>query len=750
MALGLGWFWFDKAPVPSFEGEVSASGLGASVELERDVFGVLSITASSRSDIAFALGFAHAQDRLFQMDQLRRRPAGELSELLGETHLASDMRMRRHRLRDRAAQTFERLGIEHRSVLSAYSAGVNAGADARGFESAQHRALGVAFAPWLEVDSLLVQMGQTLPLLDEAQSQELAVALFESTVPDDWRAYITAPPALTKSSDDEEVEIGSAFPSAWPEALHEPKNYINPSRHFAQVSAVSGQIADQGHAMLAVDQFAALQYPVPFYRAQWRYSGTDRVVAGATVPGSPLMWLGSNGQLSWVLKLAPLDLSDYVKIETDKESSRYKLDGDWASFIRQESQIKVLDSRPENFVHFETQLGPVVRDANDGKLLVSHWLAQDPMVHNLNLLNMESASSVESGLALADTLGVIGYELVLADSAGAIGWTLAGALPTRSHAGDHIQNAANFAWGDYLATEARPAVSNPDNQRLWTAGRIDHLLPEDHNIGLLYTDNARQSHLAERLIESKRFGRRELWDYHRDNRAEFLRRWHVALRAIVDVSPALEEMRPWVDTWGERAQADSVGFSMVDQFRRQFIQRTLGRLMDASRARGENVWSAIEDWETPAYVLLSRQPPDLVPSGYDSWDAFLTDIAASVMAAHQPYDAHSWGQQHAQFMGFAERDVFERGQELYTDLPLDLDSSEYTPRFRSASNAALMSVLMMPGMDAGGIFTMAGGQTEYAKAPYFQAGHHEWLNGTTAAFYAMEPQWRQRLVPAAQ
>src|SRR5688500_11573624 len=155
VACALAW-WAMRRSLPPLDGEASAAGLIAPATLERDARGVPVITAASRPDLAYALGFAHAQDRYFQMDLSRRFAGGELSELFGPSAISHDTRVRRFGFRAASRAVIAAASPEERAVLDAYTRGVNAGLsglDARPFE---YLVLRAKPREWSAEDSVLV------------------------------------------------------------------------------------------------------------------------------------------------------------------------------------------------------------------------------------------------------------------------------------------------------------------------------------------------------------------------------------------------------------------------------------------------------------------------------------------------------------------------------------------------------------------------------------------------------------------
>jgi penicillin amidase len=116
-----------RASLPLLDGTVTVAGLASAATIERDAYGIATITASTRDDLAYATGFAHAHDRFFQMDLMRRQSAGELSALLGSMTVDFDRRVRLHRFRARAGLAVTQLREDDVHLLERYADGVNEG-----------------------------------------------------------------------------------------------------------------------------------------------------------------------------------------------------------------------------------------------------------------------------------------------------------------------------------------------------------------------------------------------------------------------------------------------------------------------------------------------------------------------------------------------------------------------------------------------------------------------------------------------
>ncbi len=160
-----GWLGM-RASLPQLDGELAVSGLVNAASIQRDASGIPIITANDREDLAFATGFAHAQDRFFQMDMIRRQAAGELSEIVGPVAIDIDKRYRFHRFRTRAQQLLAASPKADRDLMQRYADGVNAGLQSLQARPFEYFVLGVKPQPWKAEDSLLAVFAMFVQLND--------------------------------------------------------------------------------------------------------------------------------------------------------------------------------------------------------------------------------------------------------------------------------------------------------------------------------------------------------------------------------------------------------------------------------------------------------------------------------------------------------------------------------------------------------------------------------------------------------
>ena len=579
------------ASLPQLDGEVDLPCLSAAATIERDAAGVPRLRASSRDDLACVTGFVHGQDRFFQMDLLRREPAGELSALFGRMALGADRSVRKHRFRARLKERFETLEPDHRRLLQAYAAGVNAGLQGLQAAPPEYLVLRTSPEPWRAEDSLLVTAAMYRSLQGDDGGREvergrfvdaLPPELFAFLVPDGtrWDAPLIGPAVVPPAIPGPEVidlrrsrlaepEIGVAGSGGQPTSI----NGVDPPQLIAEAAtpeqrrrgwaglagfvpqqpdddavleldgligsnnwAVDATASSDGHAWMANDMHLPLSVPNIWYRAElhWDDEGQERRLAGVTLPGTPTLVAGSNGHVAWGFTNSQGDWKDVVIVEADpNDSSRYRVPEGWDTI---ESYDEVIEIRGEASVTETvrwTRWGPLVgRDAADRPLAL-RWVAHDDAGLNVGLAEMERVESLDGALDLAPRCGIPHQNLVVADADGRIGWTLAGAIPARRGSDGRTPRSwadGGVGWDDYVAAEEYPRIVDPAEGRLWTANQRT---TGGEAYALLGADGyalgARAQQIRDGLLAKPKISREDLLAIHLDDRAVFLERWRALL-----------------------------------------------------------------------------------------------------------------------------------------------------------------------------------------------------------------------------
>ncbi|HVT52937.1 MAG TPA: penicillin acylase family protein [Dongiaceae bacterium] len=408
-----GYLWL-RSSLPQQDGTVQVTGLSAPVTIERDDRGVPTIRAANLDDAAFAVGFVHAQDRLFQMDMMRRVGAGRLAEVVGAQALPVDKLMRTLGLYAQAEQQAEDAGPQLKQVLAAYSAGVNAFLSEGHTLPPEFQLLGYRPEPWKPVDSLVWGRIMALQLSSNWNAEQLNLTL-KQTIPADLLKLLRP-----------EVESFAGLPMPWFGPVNEASNnwVVAPSK------------SRSGAAMLANDPHLGLTAPSIWYLAhivtpqmQW---------VGATSPGMPLIVIGANEHVAWGFTTTTGDTEDlYEEKEAPGDPKRYQTFYGTEPFITRTEAIKVKNGKDIQYTIRSTHHGPVVSDLDEDRKAGAPILALKAAFLQPNdrtadaLLAMDLARSADEFHAALAHFDSPQQNVVYADKDGHIGFVAAGRVPVR-------------------------------------------------------------------------------------------------------------------------------------------------------------------------------------------------------------------------------------------------------------------------------------------------------------------------------
>jgi len=801
IALAIGWRLLAGSR-PQADGTVTVQGLSAPATVARDIDGIPTITAQNRRDLARTLGYLHGQERFFQMDLQRRDAAGELAALVGSAALPRDENHRMHRFRALAERVLASLPTPQRKLMDAYTQGVNAGLAHLPVRPWEYLLLGAKPQPWTDADSILTIDAMFFDLnQDGGNARELNIARLRAVLPKSLVDFLLAPsprweaPMLGDPSQAVPVPTATvldlrALPiqdialarGARAVALSSAANTGVGSNGFAVAGALTG-----GAALLANDPHLHLRVPNIWYRARLRYpdpADPKRTIDlnGVTLPGAPAMVIGSNGHIAWGFTNAEGDWMDWVRvIRNPHDPSQYRTPGGWARIIKHEESIQVKGAPDAHLTVEETIWGPIMAKAPDGTPLTLAWTAQDLRAVNLNLIHLETATTVDQALAIAPTMGIPPQNLVVADASGNIGWSIAGSvIPIRTGFDPSIPadwSEPGTGWTGYATPAQDPRIENPADSRIWSANQR---MVFGNPLQLLgdggYDQGARAQQIRDDLRARSHFIPRDMLEIQLDDRALFLARWQKLLLSVLDAShcnqadpgpsnvpvPAgtrasctrLAALKTFVAKWQARAAADSVGYRIVRMFRNQVRENVLAPFT----ARATAKWKDFE-WPTPqvgeyaVWTLVTQQPAWLLDSKYQDWNALLSDSASQVAdalaALPGPLAEKTWGRHNTARIDNPLSVALPGWLARFFDMPHDeLPGDNDIPRVLHPSFGASMRMDVQPGNEAHGILETPAGQSDNPLSPWFGKGHAAWLQGKPAPLLPGPAKYHLTLQPA--
>lgn len=765
-------WWHLGRSLPLLEGELGMAGLSAPARISRDSNGVVTIEARNRADAARALGFVHGQERLFQMDTLRRLAAGELSELMGDTTADIDRRVRLHRFRARARAMVAAMPAEDRALLDSYVAGVNQGRAALGALPYEYLLLRARPEAWTAEDSILAVFAMYLNLQPATPQRELDRARAAKALGDGMAAFLyPVTTGLDAPIDGSRLSPpplpAAVMPMEMPPATATPLDVRLPEAVGSNNWAVGGALTASGAALVANDMHLGLDVPSIWFRARLivgSRAGDDAFMdaSGVTLPGTPFIVTGSNGHISWGYTNSYIDTSDAVVIEwVDKTAGLYRVPGGTARIESLDERLCIRDAC-EILTVRETIWGPIVAEDAFGRSIAMRWTAHQPDAVRLGrALALERARSVAEAIAIAQTSAIPQQNFTVGDALGNIGWTIIGQVPKRY--GFDGQQAVSFAdgskgWDGLLTPAETPAVINPPGHRIWTAnsrvmgGEAFERLGDGG-----YDSGARAGRIRDLLMARDRFGPADFLVIQLDDKSTRNMFWQQLMLAELRKRPAqarLSAMVAPVEAWGEHARPDSAGYRMVQLFRQTLVEGLyeawLGQPPEGS---GRKTWAPSQA-EGPARRLLTERPAALVPPGHAGWDDFVEKALLKVaedIAREAGGDParYRWGDVAVAGVSHPLARAIRPLGWLVNPKEREVPGDRTTVRAQAPGFGASERFTVSPGREAEGLFHMPGGQASNPRAPYYLAGHADWVEGRATPFLPGPARWTLDLKPAA-
>lgn len=768
-----------RASVPTLDNEVDAAGLAAQVSIERDALGVVTIRGTNRADVAWASGYAHAQDRLFQMDLARRVAAGELAELFGAAALDADKRARIHQLRSVAREVLRRATPDERELVERYAAGVNSGLASLNGRPFEYWLVRAKPAAWLPEDSLLVVYAMYFDLTDSFD-YEATRGLVRATIPEELERFIYSAgsewdaPLIGEALEVAPIpgpEIYDLRKLAPPQMKPPEARLVQSEGEFAIGSnswAVAGLHTASGAGLVANDMHLGLRVPSTWYRARLQVAPSDDAppsldITGVTLAGTPLVVAGSNGSIAWGFTNSYGDWCDLVVLDTEPGAPDEYRTPEGPRAI--EHVRETLHARGGEDVVLEirrTLWGPVIDEDHQGRPRVAVWTAHFPEATNLVLWQLERAREVPGALDIAARSGIPPQNFVVADASGNIGWTIMGRVPVRVGFDSSVPaswSAPGVGWQGWLAPAAYPRLVNPPQGRIWTANQRT---VDGAALAVLgdngYAFGARAGQIRDALLAREALGERDMLAIQLDDHSRIHERWRKKLLELLDEAalvenPARAEARRLVEGWLGRAATNSAGFRILRAWRDRMRDRTLAALTMEVRGRSSDFkLTPPSRYEGPLWRLVDAEPLHLLDPAYASWRdlelAMLDELIVDFQAECGSLAACTWGRRNrVEIRHPLSRAIPPLAN--FIDMPtVELPGDIYTVRVQGTGFGASERFAVSPGREADGYLHMPGGQSGHPLSPFYRAGFDAWAQGRPLPFLPGETRHRLTFAPA--
>jgi penicillin amidase len=668
-------YYVARAALPQLDGGVQVSGLSGAVTVTRDGHGVPTIEAATLDDLFFAQGYVTAQDRLWQMDVMRRFGSGELSEILGKETLKLDREQRILGLRAAARKSVALASERDRRFYQDYARGVNAFIATHGDRlPIEFRILRYAPRPWLAEDSVVIgnQMVKDLNYhyFYDALSREKILAKLGPELTADLyvnRSWHDRPPTVMRedlqepdssagdSDDDDDddspdnsVTQRNASPTA-PEALPTEGLPVNGSNDWV----VSGAHTVTGKPLLSNDMHLGHVMPNLWYEAHLHSGALD--VAGVTLPGVPYVIVGHNQRIAWGFTNVGPTVTD-VYIENFNAQGEYQTPSGW---MQPEHRSEVIHVKGEPDVNLDVKItrhGPIITEIVPGETrpLALRWTLYDGF--RMSFFDVDSAQNWDEFRRAFSMLDEPGQNVVYADIDGNIGYQTTGKVPIRA-AGDGslpVSGADDaHEWTSFIPFEKLPSVYNPPSGIIATAnGRIT---PDNYpnSISMEWEAPWRTARIYHVLESGRQFSPADMLALQTDVQSEaelfaaerFVYAVDHAPKASARAKQAADLMRSWDGRMQASSAAPTIAENSIVALRRLLLEPKLGSASVDSTKDDFLSWKTYS-WEMRSVwmenILLHR-PQRWLPEKYPNYDELLTAaVDAAVNSPQAPNDLASW------------------------------------------------------------------------------------------------------------
>ena len=699
-----GRFWTRKAmhdSLPQIDGTVAIAGLSAPVTVQRDAHGVPHIHAATLDDLILAQGYVTAQDRLWQMDILRRHAAGELAEILGPSLIPHDRAQRILQVRTAADRAIASLPPDQLHWFQRYAQGVNDSISAQSSHlPIEFRILRYQPAQWTPRDSILVGLAMFQDLTNsfpqklnrEALSAKLPPELLADLYPvGSWRDHPPTQPVIdltNPATDFTEIPLDKSQSK-----LDKPVPYAASARDllalqqtFAPFStssrcegctagsnnwAVTGTRTASGKPLLSNDMHLNHSVPGVWYTADLHAPtpNGDFHVAGVTLPGYPFVIVGHNDHIAWGFTNLGADVQDLYIEHTRGSGSAAEYqtpDGSWHPLLHQREVIHVRNRSDVILDIAATRHGVAVTPLisallpQEKRQISLRWTIYDPANITPSFFNIDSAIDWPSFTAAFCTFGGPAQNVVYADDHGNIGYHAAGKIPIRgslaqptplspvpTDALDPIHE-----WAGYIPFDHLPQTFDPAGGILATANA--RVTPDDYPypITLNWAPPYRNERIWKLLSSRDHLTPADMLTLQTDVYSDLDHVIAQRLAYAIDHSSTKDKrIRQAADilrNWNGNVDATAAAPAIVDAARAALWLLLLNPHLGPNPGNSLRLYT----WNEKPYAeeqLIMHAPARWLPARYPNWNELLTAaVSNGLLDAHAPFDLAKWkyGQSH--------------------------------------------------------------------------------------------------------
>ena len=458
-----------KSGLPDYNENIQISGLQKPVQVYRDAQGVPHIMAQNEADLYKVVGYLSAQDRLWQMDLLRRVTQGRLSEIFGKDFIETDVLLRKLRLPDNSQKLLNSLDEKVKSPLHYFAQGVNQYiADHQNDLPFEFKILGYQPETWQPEHSLNLvgfmawnlELGYKMEAILHNLQDKLPKEKIQELLPDYQTMNTYAYPAYKLP---QKVVVDTVLVAALNKINQLTPDIFNGSNNWV----IAGKKSTTGKPIFSNDMHLGLDIPGIWTRMHFMIPGKLNVT-GVVLPGEPFVVAGHNEHIAWGMTNVMLDGADfYMETINPDNQNQYKLNGKWKNMdVRKEKIFVKGEKEPIEKTLYFTHRGPIFTSFDDISVqpVSMHWIGNEDSREIEALYGLATAQNWDEFCNAIQGFQSVSQNIAYADIQGNIGIHMAGRLPKRVAPGYLFfpGDTDKYDWKAYVAFDSLPYEYNPE------------------------------------------------------------------------------------------------------------------------------------------------------------------------------------------------------------------------------------------------------------------------------------------------
>lgn len=553
------------------DGTIKINGLSSPIQIIRDRYGIPYIKAENQRDLFFGIGFVNAQDRLWQMELLRRISQGRMAEVMGDSMVQNDIFIRTIGLDVIAKKQMEKLSDDTRAIFQAFTDGINEGIRTNRKKPIEFYLTGIQSEPWRIEDSftifelLMWNLSYNFKfegILAQLVKEIGARKALELIPPDGMVSYkvahhIEGRNDMFASNMMPEFSLFRGASNAW---------------------VVDGSRSVTGGTIVASDShLSSVGFPCPFYIIHGEYPGFE--VTGMMLPGVPCFLLGVNQNVSWVVTNNGADVQD-LYIEKTRDNTHFLYKGQWKSLQQRTVSIKIKEGkgtyRIKEHIISRTHNGPVIKNIDEHNALSLRWCDDNDSTGLITFYTLLFSKTVKEFTALLQDYRGIPLNLIYADLSGGITHHTVGHIPKRKKGYGSLPSKGwegENEWREFIPFSELPHEElSADNYLVVTNAKLGS--PQGIFIPGIYSPDSRTERVKQLLNEKEKYSVQDMMDMQMDVRSLICRNiWEKVKPSINEILDSdISEIAQIMNNWHGDHDPDAIEPLIFNTFLEQLIQ----------------------------------------------------------------------------------------------------------------------------------------------------------------------------------